>query len=101
MEKDGLTGPTHGEVRIIGFLVESYTADPASAISAAGRSARAAADALSSPGRPVRYRGSIAVPRDQQAFHLFEGSDAILVREVCSRAGISCDRLVEALSAVS
>lgn len=85
---------------ITSFLVESYAADPESAIAAAAGAVRAAAEELSSPGRTVRYRGSIAVPTDQQAFHLFEGSDAGLVREVCGRAGIACDRLVEARSAV-
>ena len=85
--------------RMATFLVESYTSDPSAAIAAARRSARAAAEELSSVGQTVRYRWSIAIPGDQQAFHLFEGSDPSLVREVCRRAGISCDRLVEALSA--
>jgi hypothetical protein len=98
VNEDPRIAPPSTESRLAAFLVESYTPDPVAAVRTAGRTAQAAADELSSPGHTVRYRGSIAVPADEQAFHLFEGTDERLVRDVCGRAGIPCDRLVEALA---
>lgn len=80
------------------FLVESYTPDPASGAASGRQGALATVEALASPGRGVRYQGSIAVPGDELVFHLFVASDASLVRDLCGRAGIRCDRIVEAVT---
>jgi hypothetical protein len=79
-------------------LVESYTPGPASGVAPARHGALASAEASASPGRAVRYEGSIAVPGDELVFHLFVARDAFLVREFCGRAGIRCDRIVEVVT---
>lgn len=80
------------------FMVESYTPGPASGVASARHGALASEEASASPGRAVRYQGSIAVPDDELVFHLFVASDASLVRELCGRAGIRCDRMVKAVT---
>lgn len=78
--------PTSGS-----FLVESYSPDPTA-------QADRLADRLDHPAgdepAPVVYRGSIAVPGDEVAMHLFEGPDAIVVGAVCRDAGVIPDRIV-------
>ena len=71
-----------------GFLVEVYT--PAAA-------ALAEIQALSEAGSPARYVRSIVVPEDESCFHLFEAPSAEVVLEVSRRAGITPQRIVEAV----
>ena len=79
-----------------GFLVETYT--PAAAVVAEieARARRAAAE-LERAGTPVRYVRSIFVPADETCFHLFEAPSADTVREASERAGLSPQRIVEAV----
>jgi hypothetical protein len=81
---------------VTGFLVETYT--PAAAVLAEieARTCRAAAE-LEREGRPVRYVRSIFVPADETCFHLFEAASADAVRDASERAGLSPQRIVEAI----
>ena len=45
---------------------------------------------------PVRYLGSVYVPKDECSFCCFEARDAEAVREVNRRAGIPFWRVVDA-----
>lgn len=49
-----------------------------------------------SPGTPVRYRRSIAIPEDETCFHVFEGRSVEAVEEVSRRAALEYERIVEA-----
>jgi hypothetical protein len=72
------------------FLVESYSPDPtAQADRLAGRPGLTAG-----VDGPVVYRGSISVPADEVAMHLFEGPDAVEVAAACRDAGVTPDRVV-------
>ncbi len=87
----------HDDVTV-SFMVESYTPDATSGVASARQGALAPDEGWASSGRAVRYQGSIAVPEDELVFHLFVASDASVVRELCGRAGIRCDRIVEAVT---
>lgn len=79
------------------FLVESYSPDPTGqAGRLADRLDRLAAGHLAS----VVYRGSIAVPGDEVAMHLFEGPDALVIGAVCRDAGVVPDRIVPIVASV-
>lgn len=77
---------THGS-----FLVESYSPDPSAQ---ADRLAQRLDDEATGLAASVTYRGSIAVPGDEVAIHLFEGPDASVVGAVCRDAGVIPDRIV-------
>jgi hypothetical protein len=79
-----------------GFLVEVYTPAVA-ALAEIQERARTAATELSEAGRPARYVRSIVVPGDETCFHLFEAASAEVVLEASRRAGISPQRIVEAV----
>ena len=78
------------------FLVETYT--PAGAVLAEieARARRAAAE-LQQAGSSVRYLRSILVPDDETCFHLFVASSVEAVRAASERAGLSPQRIVEAV----
>jgi Protein of unknown function (DUF4242) len=80
------------------YLVEAYLArsrdsEPAQAASCA----QAAADELSRQGVSVRYLRTIILPEEETCFHVYEAASADDVREACRRAGIACERVLDAL----
>ncbi|MEZ4595357.1 MAG: hypothetical protein R3C32_00200 [Chloroflexota bacterium] len=83
---------------IDGYLVESYSPDPAGQVALL-------ADQVTrgsfGPATSVVYRGSIAVPGDEVAMHLFEGPDALMVAAACRAAGVIPDRVVPIAAWVS
>jgi hypothetical protein len=79
------------------FLVESYlpVADAEGQAEVAAR-ARAAADELAREGVPVRHVDCIFVPDDEMCLLLYEADSPDLAREASRRAGIECERVLEA-----
>jgi Protein of unknown function (DUF4242) len=79
------------------FLVESYLprAGADDRVGIAAR-ARAAADELAREVAHVRYVEAIFVPEDEMCLLVYEADSAELVREAGRRAGIACERVVEA-----
>jgi Protein of unknown function (DUF4242) len=79
------------------FLVESYlpAAGADDRVGIAAR-ARAAADELAREVAHVRYVEAIFVPEDEMCLLVYEADSAELVREAGRRAGIACERVVEA-----
>jgi hypothetical protein len=59
--------------------------------------ARRAAAQLAEAGTEVRYLRAIFVPADETCFHLFEAASADAVRAASERAGLSAQRIVEAV----
>ena len=80
------------------YLLELYVSrsEPAAVEQAADR-ARAAAEALTEEGLPVRYVRAIFVPEDETCFFLFGACSADAVRAAARRAGLGCERITEAL----
>jgi hypothetical protein len=69
------------------YLIELYTvADPESAV--LGRL---------SDGKTVRYLRSILIPGDETCLHLVEADSAEHVAEAFEQAGLTVDRIVEAV----
>jgi hypothetical protein len=81
------------------YLVELYVsrADSA-ALDASARNARAAAQELTSEGRPVRYLRSIFVPEDETCFLLYEAAEADDVEEAARRASLQFDHVALAIA---
>jgi hypothetical protein len=79
------------------FLIERYAgALTAPQLAAAGRAAeRRAREA--DPASRTRYLGSILVASDEMALCLFEGDSAELLRRAVEGAGLSFERIVEAV----
>jgi hypothetical protein len=79
------------------FLFEVYvpTAVGADAEGLARR-ARAAADHLSSEGRPVRFLQSILIEEDETCFLLFEAASPEDVRQAAARADLPPGRISRA-----
>ncbi len=80
------------------FLVESYLPGSADALDQAPASARRVAELAAREGIVVRYLGTTLVPADETCLHLFEAPSAAVMEAVAARAGLACDRIVEALS---
>jgi hypothetical protein len=77
------------------FLVESYRPrSDATAVADLSDQARVAAQ---DPGSGIVYVSSILVEADETCFHVFEASSADAVVVALRRAGISCDRITEAI----
>ena len=79
------------------YLVESYLP----VAGAAGRAevearARAAAEELAREGAPLRYLDCLFVPADEMCLLFYEAASPQLVRDACLRAGINCERVLEA-----
>jgi len=62
----------------------------------AERIRRSAAE-LTRAGSGVALAGTILVPGDDVVFYLFDGDSADVVREVCTRAGVPFERVVESV----
>ena len=80
------------------FLVEAYAAtmtrDELSA--AIARAERIAAE-LRRDGEQVEYLGALFVPGDEVVFHVLAARDIGLVRSLCSRSAVTCERIVESI----
>jgi Protein of unknown function (DUF4242) len=83
------------------YLVESYlpVAGAESQAEVEGR-ARAAAEELAREGAPLRHLNCIFVPEDEMCLLLYEAASPELVREAGNRAGIECERVLEAAGGV-
>jgi hypothetical protein len=79
------------------YLVESYlpVADAEGRAAVESR-ARAAADELAREGAPLRHLNCIFVPEDEMCLVMYEADSPELVREASHRAGIECERVLEA-----
>jgi hypothetical protein len=80
------------------FLVEAYVSGSADALEQARKSARDAAELAAREGVAVRYLQTTLVPADETCLHLFEAPSVAVMEAVAARAGLACDRVVEALS---
>jgi uncharacterized protein DUF4242 len=80
------------------FLVESYLPRSASALEDASDAARRAAELATGEGVAVRYLRTTLLPSDETCFHLFEAASAADVEAAAARAGLACDRVVEAVA---
>ena|SRR5829696_3743303 len=79
------------------YLVESYLPPPSpEALERLEARATAAADELTRAGAPLRYIEAIVVPEDEMCMFVYEAGSAELAREASARAGIRCERIVEA-----
>jgi hypothetical protein len=79
------------------FLVESYLPAADAEIEEIDRRARAAAEELAGEGAAVRHLGSILVPEDEMCVLHYEAVSRELALEAASRAGVTSDRVVEAV----
>jgi hypothetical protein len=79
------------------FLVESYlpVAGAEGQAEVVAR-ARAAADELATEGASLRHLECIFVPEDEMCLLLYEAESPELAREASRRAGIDCERVLEA-----
>jgi Protein of unknown function (DUF4242) len=80
------------------FLVESYLPGSANALEQAPASARRVAELAAREGIAVRHVRTTLVPADETCLHLFEAPSAAVMGAAAARAGLACDRIVEALS---
>ena len=83
------------------YLVESYlpvtgAEDQAEVVARA----RAAADELAREGASLRHLDCIFVPEDEMCLLLYEADSAELARAASRRAGIECERVLEAAGGV-
>ena len=80
------------------YLVEAYVSGSHTREArAAGRRARAAAEALSREGTSVLYIRTTFLPDDETCFHLFEATAEEAVEEVSRRAALGRARIVPAI----
>lgn len=80
------------------FLVESYLPRSMGAHEKAPELARGAAELAGSEGIDLRYVRTTLLPSDETCFHLFEAPSVDVVETALARAGLGCDRIVEALT---
>lgn len=80
------------------FLVESYLPRSMGAHEEAPSLARRAAELAGSEGVDFRYVRTTLLPSDETCFHLFEAPSVAVVETALARAGLGCDRIVEALT---
>jgi hypothetical protein len=78
------------------FLVESYLPDSANAHEEAPASARRAAELAAKDGVAFRHLRTTLLPADETCFHFFEAASLAVVETAAARAGLTCDRIVEA-----
>jgi hypothetical protein len=79
------------------YLVESYLPPPSpDALERLEARAIAAANGLAQAGGQLRYIEAIVVPEDEMCLFVYEAGSAELAREASARAGIRCERIVEA-----
>jgi hypothetical protein len=70
-----------------GVTEEAYLQVASRVLEAAGRS--------SESGAPVRFLDSLFMPGDEAVFLRFESESRTAVEQMCERAGVRCDRVVE------
>jgi hypothetical protein len=76
------------------FIVELYIARATGdAAETCAEHARAAADAVSRSGTPVRCVSSIFVPEDETCFLLYEADTVDAVRTAAEHAGLAFERV--------
>jgi hypothetical protein len=78
------------------YLVEAY--QPRAGARGAAAQVRAAAEAVSNAGAPVRCVSSIFVPEDETCFYVFESSAEEAVLAAIERAALSFARITEAVA---
>jgi hypothetical protein len=79
------------------YLVETYLPRAGAAGPAEVEArARAAAHELAREGAPLRHLNCIFVPEDEMCLLLYEAASPDLVRQASHRAGIECERVLEA-----
>jgi hypothetical protein len=78
------------------YLVEAY--QPRAGAGGAAARVRAAAEAVSNAGAPVRYVSSIFVPEDETCFYVFESSSKDAVLAAIERAALPFARITEAVA---
>ena len=80
------------------YLAELYLSKTGSdGLREAAARARSAAEELSREGTAVRYVRALLLADDEMCFHLYEAATAESVLEATRRAGISVERVVEAI----
>ncbi len=80
------------------YLIESYL--PRARVDElrdAAEHTRLAAEALAAEGRVVRYLRSTFLPVDEVCLYLLEAESAAVAGEAMERAGVSFERVIEAL----
>jgi hypothetical protein len=84
------------------FLLEQYVsrADRAGVDRGAER-ARRAAEQLTREGTRVRHLRALFLPDEETCFHLYRAASVEAVRAAATRAGLSCDHIVEVVLAAS
>lgn len=81
------------------FVVELYASrHDAAALDRGAERIRLAAHDLTGEGTPVRYLRRIFVPEDETCLLLYEADSADVVREAARRAGVSFERVAEAVA---
>jgi hypothetical protein len=84
------------------YLVEAYAPRAGSNDPALGVARlQAAAEELTAEGVRVQYVRSIVVPDDEICFHVLEGPSADAIGELGRRAGLTFDRVTEAVEPVA
>jgi hypothetical protein len=82
------------------YLVERFLpGDPEAQLAAVADRASSSAEAMRREGIELRYLGSTLIPEDQMCFCLFEAPSAEAVGQANLRAGLTFERILEALSA--
>jgi hypothetical protein len=83
------------------FIVELYLSRVSSDdIDKIDARARAAAEVLAREGAPVRHLRSTHVPEDEMCLLLYEAPNRELALEASRRAGVTSERVLEAIEAV-
>jgi hypothetical protein len=83
------------------YVVEAYVSSlEGGRLDDAAERAREAAAALAAEGRQIRFVRSTFLPTDEVGFFVFEAEIADVVRELAARAGITYERIVEAVEVV-
>jgi Protein of unknown function (DUF4242) len=79
------------------FLAEAYLPAPSEPeLKRLNARIRAAVDELASGGTALRYVETIVVPEDEMCLLVYEADTPELVRAASERAGIPCERVMEA-----
>jgi len=82
------------------YLVESYlSAARRDEVPSVDARSRAATDELVRAGAGLRFVETIFVPDDEMCLLVFEADTPELVREASRRAGVACERVLEARTA--
>lgn len=80
------------------YLAELYLSRTGPACEGPTAAVRIAAEQLVAEGIPLRFLRLIFVPEDETLFLLYDAPSAAAVEEAVTRAGLQCDRVLEAQS---